>query len=192
MKPATRIQYNSPVVLTYALLSLAALGLSAITDGASNRLLFSVYRAPLTDPLMYVRLFTSAIGHANWQHFFGNFSLILLIGPLLEEKYGGKELVIMMAVASLAGSLFFIATAPHGRALGASGVVFALVVLTSCTNFEKGRIPLTFILIMILWVGREVVIMAQGGIGNINHMAHIIGGLCGAAFGMLSYKEKAE
>ena len=45
------IQYNSPVVLTFSLLSLGALLLGELTGGASTGLLFCVYRSPLTDPL---------------------------------------------------------------------------------------------------------------------------------------------
>ena len=54
-----RIQYNAPVVLTFSLLALGALLLGMATGERSTRLLFCVYRAPLTDPLTYLRL----VGH---------------------------------------------------------------------------------------------------------------------------------
>ena len=40
-----KIQYNSPVILTFAIVSFGALLLNMITNGWSNRLLFSVYRS---------------------------------------------------------------------------------------------------------------------------------------------------
>ena len=46
-----RVQYNAPVVLTFAFLSLAVLALDRLTGGVSTLRLFCVYRAPLTDPL---------------------------------------------------------------------------------------------------------------------------------------------
>ena len=46
-----RIQYNSPVVLTFFLLSLGALALGEFTGERTTWLLFTVYRSPLTDPL---------------------------------------------------------------------------------------------------------------------------------------------
>src|SRR5699024_8049640 len=52
-----KIQYNSPVVLTFALLALGALGLCILTDGDTTMRYFSVYRAPLTDPLTWLRFF---------------------------------------------------------------------------------------------------------------------------------------
>ena len=72
-----RIQYNSPVVLTFALLSLAVLGLDKLTGGVSTKLCFETYRAPFTDPLMYVRLLGHVLGHANFAHYAANMTLFL-------------------------------------------------------------------------------------------------------------------
>ena len=71
MRPL-RLQYNAPVVLTFSLLSLGALLLEMLTGGGSTRLLFCVYRSPLTDPLTYVRLFGHVLGHAGYGHFISN------------------------------------------------------------------------------------------------------------------------
>ena len=52
-----KIQYNSPVVLTFALVSFCVLGLGQLTRGWTDQMLFCVYRSSLLDPLTYVRLF---------------------------------------------------------------------------------------------------------------------------------------
>jgi len=39
---------------------------------------------------------------------------------------------------------------------GASGVVFMFILLSSFVNFKKGRIPITFILVVIIYLGGEV------------------------------------
>ena len=77
-----KISFNSPVILGFTLFSLVALLLAQVTGGGTNDLFFSVYRAPLTDPLTWVRFFGHVLGHAGWQHFIGNIMLILVIGPL--------------------------------------------------------------------------------------------------------------
>ena len=187
MNPVKRIQYNSPVVLTFAIISLAILGLAHLTGDASNRLLFSVYRAPLTDPLMYIRLFGHALGHANMAHFFNNFMIILIIGPMLEEKYGGKWIVIMMVVTALVTGILHIIVSDSGK-LGASGIVFMMILLGSFANIQRGRIPLTLILAIGIFIGREVV-SAVTLDNNIAYMSHIVGGICGAAFGFIANKE---
>ena len=48
-KRVLKIQYNSPVVLSFAFLSLAALVLGKLTGGWTTVKLFSVYRSSPTD-----------------------------------------------------------------------------------------------------------------------------------------------
>jgi len=188
MNPLKRIQYNAPVTLTFALLSALALLLAIQTDGASNRLLFSVYRAPLTDPLMYLRLFTHALGHSGTTHYLNNFIIILLVGPMLEEKYGTKWMIIMMVVTAFITGLLWVIMSPYTK-LGASGIVFMLILLSSFTNLQKGRIPLTLILAVVIYLGREVISAATLD-DNIAYMSHIVGGVCGALFGFVVNKHR--
>jgi uncharacterized membrane protein YdcZ (DUF606 family) len=72
--------------------------------------------------------------------------------------------------------------------MGASGVVFMMILLASFTNFSEGEIPLTFILILILYIGREVFNSFRQD--NISEFAHIIGGLCGSLFGFFRPAKK--
>jgi GlpG protein len=81
-----KISYNSPVILTFTIISLIALLIGYLTNGVSTKLLFMTYRSSLLNPLTYVRLFTHAIGHADISHYAGNFMYILLVGPMLEKS----------------------------------------------------------------------------------------------------------
>ena len=69
--------------------------------------------------------------------------------------------------------------------LGASGIVFMLIILSSLTNFQKGTIPLTFILVAILFLGKEIYagLTAED---NISQLAHIGGGICGGILGFIA------
>lgn len=183
-----RIQYNSPMVLTYALLALAALILNHWTQGSANALVFSIHRSALTDPLLYVRMLGHVLGHASLTHYFDNVVLILLVGPMLEEKYGSKWLAIMMLVTALVTGLLFLAVSDHAL-LGGSGLVFMLILLSSFTNLQRGRIPLALILAVVIFIGREAVTGATTQT-NISHMTHIIGGVCGAVFGYIFNKKE--
>ena len=182
MSVLKKIQYNSPVILTYALLSLIVCGVNYLTKGASNHLLFSVYRSPVTDPFAYVRMAGHVFGHANIYHYFSNFMLILLVGPILEEKYGSVRILLMMLITAVLTGLIFLLVAGNASLLGASGIAFMLILLSSFTNFKRGRIPLTLVLVIVAYIGNEVY---QGftDANNISHLTHIIGGLCGAAAG---------
>lgn len=176
-----KLQYNSPVILTYALIATAVLALDQFLLGGLMNL-FTIYPViDLANPLWYLRLFSHVIGHGNWEHLVGNFTFILLIGPILEEKYGSQDLVIMIVVTALVTGLLqiFFFSQPL---LGASGVVFMLILLSSFTN-SKGGIPLTFVLVVVLFLGREVIqSFAQD---NISQFAHIIGGILGGLFGFV-------
>ena len=189
MGPLHRIQYNSPVILTFALLSLGALFLGIWTGGTSTALCFSVYRAPLTDPLTYLRFFTHVLGHSNYSHYIGNMTLLLVIGPPMEERYGSEMLLKMIAATAFLSGLVQFLCFPGAALLGASGVVFMLIVLSSLAGAEQGRIPLTLILVYAIYIGGEI---ADGLLqsDNISQLTHIIGGTCGAVFGMALRRKK--
>lgn len=181
MEIVNYLSYNSRVILSFFFVSLIALILKYITKGKSNDVLFSSYKSSLLNPLTYVRLITHVFGHANWNHFMNNFLYILLIGPMIEEKYGSINLIIMIVVtAVITGILNSLFT--NKKILGASGIVFMLIILSSFVNIESGKVPITLILICIFYVINEVI----SGIfkkDDISHMGHLIGAICGFIFG---------
>ena len=176
------IRFNAPVVLSFAIISLLVLVLDSVTGGASTARLFCVYRAPLTDPLTYVRFFTHVLGHSGNSHYMGNMLLLLLVGPGLEEKYGSPNLLATIAVTAFATGLVLCLLFPHSALLGASGVVFMMIVLSSFTEMKKGGIPLTMLLVVALYLGSEI---ADGltKTDNVSHLTHIVGGVSGIVLG---------
>ena len=190
-KKKTKVTFNAPVTLSFVIVCFVALILSDLTGGFTNDLLFSVYRSSLLSPFTLIRFFGHAIGHADWSHLLGNMMFILILGPLLEEKYGSRPLlVIMVATAFVTGVASFILF-PNIQLLGASGIVFALILLSSFTSIGEGEIPLTFILVAILYIGEQV----YDGIfleDNISNFTHILGGICGAVFGYQLNKKKIK
>lgn len=176
-------QYNSILILTYFFISVGALILKYITLGKSNEILFSSYRSSLLNPLTYVRLFTHVIGHEDWKHLSNNFLYILLIGPMIEEKYGTINLLIMILItAGVIGIINHISG--KKRILGASGIVFMLIMMSSFVNIQEGKVPVTLILIFIFYIVNEII----DGIfkkDNVSHMGHLIGAVCGCIYGYL-------
>lgn len=173
--------YNSVLILTFFFTSFVVLILKYITLGASNELLFSSYKSSLLNPLTYVRLFTHILGHSDWKHFSNNFLYILLIGPMIEEKYGTLNLLVMILItAAVIGIINNIVS--DKRILGASGIVFMLIMMSSFVNIQEGKIPITLILIFLFYIVNEII----EGIfkkDDISHFGHIIGAVCGCLFG---------
>ena len=180
---AIKLQYNSPVVLTFALLSLGALLLGYFTGGASTTRFFSVYRSSLSDALTYPRFVLHVLGHRNYAHYIGNMMMILVVGPNLEEKYGSGGLFWAIFLTALVSGLVQWLFFPGSALLGASGIVFMMIVMSSLSGMRDGYIPITLILVLILYVGGEIV---DGMVlsDNVSQLTHIIGGICGAFLGI--------
>jgi membrane associated rhomboid family serine protease len=106
--------------------------------------------------------------------------VILLIGPRLEALYGSLSMLLMIALTALVTGVLNALLFP-ANLLGASGLVYMMILLASFTNFSKGEIPLTFILILVLYLGREL--FNSFSQNNISEFAHIVGGFCGSLFG---------
>jgi rhomboid protease GluP len=178
-----RIRYNAPVVLTFALASALALLIDQLTGGTFIRSYFTLPPTFASGSLLsWVRLVSYVAGHASWAHLIGNFSFILLIGPVLEEKYGSLPLLAMMIVTALATAVLNFLLIRAGL-LGASGIAFMLILLSSFTNIRQGEIPITFILVLALYLVREFVSALTPD--TVSQLAHIAGGLIGALFGFL-------
>lgn len=190
MKKSTlKLEYNSPVILTFALLSLLVLGLDLLTGGVSTRKLFCVYRAPLSDLFAWPRMVLHVLGHSNWAHYMGNMTLLLVIGPPLEERYGSKRLFSCIFITALVSGLIQFFFFPNTALLGASGIVFMLVLLSSLSGMSQGSIPLTFLLVAFIYLGEELV-TALTTRDNVSQLTHIVGGVCGAVLG-LSMRHKS-
>lgn len=185
-----KVQYNSPIILSFTVLSFISLILGELTDKASTILFFSVYRGPLTDLLFYFRLIGHILGHTSLEHFLSNFLIILLVGPILEEKYGSRAMIRMIFLTAIITGILNILLFDTAL-LGASGIAFMLILLSSFVNTQEGKIPLTLILIIVLFIGKEVIDIVFTN-DNISRLTHIIGGLCGGIFGFYMDRHKRK
>jgi len=177
-----KIVLNSPVILTFAMLCAIVLFIGWITGGKTDELFFSVYRSSLANPLTYVRFFGHVLGHADIFHLVNNLMLILVIGPLVEERYGSKWIILMMATTAVVTGLIHFLLFPGTALLGASGIVFAFIMLSSITGFRDREIPLTFILVAVLYLGQQIYQGMQPD--SVSQLTHIAGGVIGAVFGL--------
>lgn len=191
-KKKFRVTFNAPVILCIVGISFLASFIDLISKGVVGRCIFVTYRSSLLSPLTYIRAFTHIFGHVGWSHLIGNMCYILLLGPMLEEKYGSQTIAIVTAVVALATSLVNYIFFPSSVLCGASGVVFAFILLSSFTGFKEGEIPLTFILVAIFFIGQQIF----EGItikDNISNMSHIVGGIIGGVLGYgLNIKTRFE
>ena len=120
-------------------------------------------------------------GHANVDHLVSNLLYILLLGPMLEEKYGKRLIIVILSTAAVTGIVHNLLS-PNTMLLGASGVVFAFIILASITGNEEG-IPVTLIIVALLWIGSEIYTGITTA-DSVSQLTHIVGGLTGGIIGL--------
>jgi membrane associated rhomboid family serine protease len=179
-----RITFNAPVVLGFTVAACLVQVLSdSIFPSLNEHYFASLGHFDYGQVADYFRLFSHIAGHSGWDHLVGNFSIILLIGPILEDRYGSKKLGLMMLVTAVITGILNVVLWDSGL-LGASGIAFMMILLSSLVNFKSGTIPVTFILIVLLYLGSEIYQAVKAN-DQISQFAHIVGGICGMGFGFL-------
>ena len=181
-RPTMKISYNAPAALTFALISLLALVANYFTSGWVNANLCSVYRSSLADPLTYVRFFGHVLGHSGYTHYIGNMVLILVLGPNLEDRFGSWNVLWAILFTALVSGVVQFLFFPGTALLGASGIVFMMILLSSFGGVRNGTIPTTLIFVAVFYLGGELwdAIFIND---NISQLTHIVGGLCGTVLG---------
>jgi membrane associated rhomboid family serine protease len=96
----------------------------------------------------------------------------------------------MMAVTAFITGLVQIIFFPHTALLGASGIAFMLILLSSFANYQRGKIPITLIFVAVIYLSGEIIEGITNPNDSISQMGHIIGGICGTLFGWAITKSK--
>ncbi len=184
-----RLTYNSPVILTFSLLCVVVWLVGVFFPRLQLQFFSASPVLSLAYPGTLLGLITHCLGHANWNHLLSNLTLILLLGPMVEEKFGSPTLFVLILITAFVTGLcnaFFFDTG----LMGASGIVFMLIMLGATANSTQGDIPLTFILVTLLFLGQEAAALFQDD--SISQFAHLLGGVCGGFFGFLLRKKPAS
>ncbi len=181
-KRVIKLQFNAPVILMFTIAALAALVANNMTNGWANRQFFSTYGFQPGNLMWYLRLFGHVLGHGSWSHYMGNMVMLLVVGPPLEEKYGSWTMLWCILFTAVVSGLVHCIWEPGTALLGASGVVFMLIMLSSLAGMRGGAIPITMILVAVIYLGGELV-AAFSGDATVSRLTHIVGGLCGTFLG---------
>ncbi len=174
-----KITYNAKFTLSFGLIASVFLLLNMLTNGLVNNSFsllskFSFYGIHRTVTYIFC--------HADFQHLMSNLLYLLILGPMLEEKYGAKLLLIMTFFTAVFSALINTLLFPTGI-IGASGIVFMFIVLSSIVNMKEREIPLTFLLVVLIYLGGEIVRSFDED--SISQFVHVMGGLCGGLMGFL-------
>jgi membrane associated rhomboid family serine protease len=174
-----RLQVDSPLVLSFAAACVVVQALTPLLPGVKAAC-FAVSKRPSLSPAGAISLLGHVLGHADWAHLQQNAVLLLLAGPACESALGAPRLCKIIGCTALTTAATHIALGPAGSVqLGASGVVFALILLNGCLERRADGLPLTFVASAALWLGRELG-QSQPGVART---AHLSGAAIGTYFG---------
>ncbi len=185
-----KFDYNSPVILTYAIICVVLLIINNMTKGWFNSMFLISYGHPsLLNPLTYLRGLLHIFGHVNWNHLLNNMILMMLVGPAVEERYGSWNLCIMILTDAVVTAVINGIFSSHGI-IGASGVVFMLIILSAFTNMRKGKIPISLCIVSALYFGQEIYSAINTPNDGVSRLGHILGGVVGLVYGIIFYNMK--
>ena len=136
--------------------------------------------AQFTNWKWYVSVLAYIFGHASFEHLLGNMALLLILGPIIELRYGTQRFVWMTIITAIVTGILHTLLWDN-QLLGFSGVVFMYIVLSTLLNIRNREIPVTFILVVVLYFGMEI--MASMKEEEVSHFAHLFGGAMGAFWG---------
>jgi membrane associated rhomboid family serine protease len=181
-----RIRLGAPLTLLVAAgCVLGTYGPGAGHFGISGSL------ASLALPWTYLRLVTWPFVHAGTEHLLSNMMLFLLLSPQLEKKLGWVEYLFCLVVTSAVIGVGHLAFGAAGTTLvGASGWVFMMILLTTFTSGDAGTLSVPTIIVAALYGWQEI--RAALAPSHISQFAHLLGGACGLAFGLLGAGQRAE
>ncbi|MEN9458826.1 MAG: hypothetical protein RL135_1416 [Bacteroidota bacterium] len=179
------------IILLTSLISFTAFSNQKVLDD----LIF--YPPAITNRNQWYRFITSGLIHADIMHLVFNMYSFYLFGDLVEKTFvqifgeSGKVIYIVLYVVSLVVCLlptyFNNQNNYHYRSLGASGAVSAVIFagIFLYPTMGMGIFPIPFHIPGFVFGPLYLILsayLAKKGHGNINHSAHIWGGLFGIVF----------
>lgn len=145
----------------------------------------------------YDRLLTHGFIHADWGHLLFNMITLYSFGSAMERYFTDRITAVGYLLFYLSAIVMAILPTymrhkhdAHYRSLGASGavsaVLFAFILLAPWSSIYVFLIPIGIpaIVYAVLYVAYSIWMDRRGG-DNINHSAHLWGGLYGVMFTLL-------
>jgi membrane associated rhomboid family serine protease len=150
----------------------------------------------------YYRLITSGFIHGDFMHLIFNMYAMYLFGNMVEPYFiyffgtNGRlayvALFVLGVIVANIPDLFRHKDNPYFNSLGASGgvssIVFASIILAPMNKLMMLPIPVPMpaYIFAILYIAYSIYMDKRQG-DNINHLAHLWGGLFGIAFMAVAY-----
>lgn len=186
-----KFHYDSPVMLTFALITLLVFILDAFAFKGKLKEIWLVtptaaggqFPFSFSDFPSILRLFIHVFGYSQNEVLICNLIFILLLGPQMEERYGSVIIGIMIFVSSLFSAVLN-ACFCKNAVCGAEPVVFMLILLWTMMQLSRSKISASAIAVIALFIAMLVFRKNPNGVVGVAVIA--AGGLCGSLFAFLT------
>ena len=108
---------------------------------------------------------------------------IMLLGPTLEDRYGITVIGVMIFICALFSGVLNACFCKNSLT-GPSCIVYMMIFLNIFFSLIKKKIPLSFVVIFVLLIVKDVLVPSENGIVGI--IVNICGGLCGSLIAFLA------
>lgn len=200
-KNSLKFIFDSPVVLVFSVVSAVIFISDLILKLNLSEKIFecpgakSVPAFDFKSALSYVKLVIYPFGGENSTSFFLNIGFILLLGPVLEERYGSIMLALMIFITSLVGGVLTACVSTFGI-YGCGGIVFMMIILSVLSVFIKKQLPVSWIFIFTLYLafslfsGKKISGFMPFMQNNVPVFIQLASGICGSLFGFFVCPKK--
>ncbi len=186
-----KFQYDSPVMLTFAFITLIIFVLDTFAFKGKLKETWLVtptaaggaFPFSFSDFPSILRLFIHIFGYSESPVLICNLIFILLLGSQMEERYGSVIIGIMIFVSGLFSAVLN-ACFCQNAVCGAEPVVFMLILLWTMMHLSRSKISASAIAVIALFIVMEIFRKNPNGFVGVAIVA--AGGLCGSLFAFLA------
>ena len=186
-----KFQYDSPVMLTFAFITLIIFILDTFVFKGKLKDVWLItptaaggqFPFAFSDLRSILRLFIHVFGYTESPVLVCNLIFILLLGPQMEDRYGSVIIGIMIFVSALFSGVLNACFCTNAVS-GAEPVVFMLILLWTMMQLSRSKISASAIAVIALFITMLVFRKNPNGVVGVAVVA--AGGLCGSLFAFLA------
>ena len=186
-----KFEYDSPVMLTFAFITLIIFILDTFVFKGKLKDVWLItptatggqFPFAFSDFRSIIRLFIHVFGYDQSSVLVCNLIFILLLGPQMEDRYGSVIIGIMIFVSALFSGVLNACFCTNAVS-GSEPVVFMLILLWTMMQLSRSKISASAIAVIALFITMLVFRKNPNGVVGVAVVA--AGGLCGSLFAFLA------
>jgi membrane associated rhomboid family serine protease len=207
-KKRYKIMFDAPVTIVFVLLTIAVYFVNIMMKESLIPMMFTCRSLKAADPeaafnlknaLDYARLILHVFAYTDFPTLLINAVILLLLGSILEERYGSLMLFIMIFIAALVSGVLAVCS-PQVPFTGTDSIIFMMIFLLSLTALAKHTVQVSWLLAFIAFTAYKAYGFTTTGTKNLSAIIQdnlgllisLAAGICGSLAGFLIAPKKSR